>query len=190
MNRTPRHPLSSLALAAAASLAATLAVAGCTSSQYDNDFFDYDPEQSRTRAILDVQYAQGAKDDKTVSAIHFDDEGRLNGLGRDKLDRMLAARGATGRLVVHVDAEDVDAADGEALARAVRDYLAAGGIDVTPDTVVLGPSPDEVPVGPSLAGMDKMNLRSGSGSGSMATGADAGNSNLAAGDAAGLFGGK
>ena len=85
MNRTSRFGRPNLpGLAASIGAAIAAAAGGCASTQYDNDFFDYDPQQSRTRAVLDAQYALGAMDDKTLSSRHFDLEDpdiQTNGAG-------------------------------------------------------------------------------------------------------------
>ncbi len=112
-----------------------LAMAGCASTDYDKQSYDFDARQSRTRAILDAQHARGAAADASLNRHHFED-GRLNGLGRDKLDRMLAAGGLES-LVVHVDFRGPDA-EVDAMVQAVQAYLAAGGVVVTEQMVVAG----------------------------------------------------
>jgi hypothetical protein len=127
----------------------------CNSTDYDKNAFDFDPQRSRTRAILDAQYAKGAADDGSLSEGHFE-HGRLNGLGRDKLDRMLAAGRPTSELVVHVDVVPDAAGTHEALLDAVRDYLAASGVTVGENMVVLGPSAIRGPASDSLAGVHRL----------------------------------
>jgi len=149
-----------LANKARLSLLSTIAVLmtpsiGCNSSEYDRNAFDFDPERSRTRAILDAQYAKGAADDGSLSEHHFED-GSLNGLGRDKIDRMLAAGRPHGQLVVYIDVAPVAGQSQEPLLEAVRGYLAASGVEVAEGMVVLGPSGVRSPSSDSLAGVHRL----------------------------------
>ena len=128
--------------------------AGCQSTEYDRNAADFDPERSRTRAILDAQYAKGAADDASVSRHHFQD-GRLNGLGRDKIDRMLAAGRPHSELVVHIDVPDAGEMEQDMIA-SVRDYLAASGVAVAETMVVMGPSLVRSPSSNHLAGVGKL----------------------------------
>ena len=113
--------------------------AGCASYEYDQDFFDYDRDLSRTRAVLDAQIAKGAAEDAAVRGHHFDElpaaeafapttrpsEARvtLNSLGRTKLDQIVTASGS--RVIrVNIDLPEATAAH-EA---AVAEYLRTAGV--------------------------------------------------------------
>lgn len=135
--------------------AISLTAGGCTSSEYDKNAYDFDPDRSRTRAILDAQYAKGAAEDGSLSRHHFE-HGQLNGLGRDKLDRMLAADGPHARLIVHVDVAAERDVDTRPMLAAVRDYLSASGVAVSEETVVLGPSPARSAASDSIAGRNRL----------------------------------
>jgi hypothetical protein len=133
---------------------------GCNSTDYDKNAFDFDPERSRTRAVLDAQYAKGAADDGSLSAYHFEG-GNLNGLGRDKLDRMLASGRPHAQLVVHIDVPAAAGETHEPLVQAVRDYLTASGVDVSDEMVVLGPSGVRNPSTDALAGVHRLHKDQG-----------------------------
>ncbi len=141
-------------LLSVAAAAAVIGGAGCTSSKYDQNAYDFDPDRSRTRAILEAQYAKGAADDGALSHYHFEG-GRLNGLGRDKLDRMLAAGRGTD-LVVYVDVTPDPYGSHNQLMEAVRSYLGASGLQIQAGTVVLGPSSERAYAADALAGMHKL----------------------------------
>lgn len=133
-----------------------LAGAGCSYS-YDQNFFDYDREQSRTRRMFEAQYAKAAAAEATLFPGHFDlatDGPRLNGLGRERLDRMLAARTPGVAVKVAIDpAVGADAEQAEAMARAARDYLAASGLEGDAFAVAVRPSPAQTPSEGSLAAL-------------------------------------
>lgn len=152
-------------------LLSAVAVGGCHSSRYDRESWSYDPQKSRTRAILDAQYAKGAAQDASLSKYHFDGMA-LNGLGRDKLDWILAG-GRGGPIVVHLDLVGTGPQEAEPMLQAVRDYLDASGVAVSEETVVLGPSPRTAGSAVATAGRQRLQQRQPSGGGS-ATGAIAG----------------
>ena len=106
---------------------AALLVLGCNSARYDQDSYDFDPQRSRTRAVLDAQYAKGAAEDASLTEHHFDGLA-LNGLGRDKLGYMLAHHRAGDDMVVNVDLPG-SAGDAGPQLKAVRDYLVSKGVD-------------------------------------------------------------
>lgn len=140
--------------------ASVCVAAGCNSSRYDQDAYDFDPEKSRTRAILNAQYAKGAAQDASLTPHHFDGT-TLNGLGRDKLDRMLAY--SKRDLVVHLDAVATPADEAQLMLASVRQYLKASGVGVTDETVVLGPSPRSANADGTLAGVKRLEQRDISG---------------------------
>lgn len=136
---------------------ALLSMAGCSYS-YDQNFFDYDREQSRTRRIFEAQYAKAAIEEATLYPGHFDlaeDGPRLNGLGRDRLDRMLAARKPGVRLKVMIDpAVEADAKQTDTMANAAGDYLKAAGLEADAFAVAVGPSPAQSSSADSLAALE------------------------------------
>lgn len=138
--------------------AIALTAGGCNSSRYDKNAYDFDPERSRTRAILDAQYAKGAAQDAALSPHHFEGTA-LNGLGRDKIDWIMAYGKRQGRLVVHVDIVGADATSAEPMLQSVRDYLTASGVTVTGDMVVLGPSPRTSNASDTIAGVRRLEQR-------------------------------
>ena len=111
-------------------LACVLA-AGCTSSDYDSDFFDFDPARSRTRTLLNAQAAKGAAEDQTLGRPHFDGT-TLNALGRQKLDLMLRgnvlARGGVIRVAPLPGESEQARSDERAMVASVRSYLTACGV--------------------------------------------------------------
>lgn len=161
--------------------AIALPAAGCNSSKYDKNAYDFDPERSRTRAILNAQYAKGAAEDAALSPHHFEGTA-LNGLGRDKIDWILAYGKRQGRLIVHVDIVGSDAAAAEPMLQSVRDYLSASGVPVTSDTVVLGPSPRTSNASDTIAGVKRLEQRDRAPSG-----AGSPESNVVANQNSGLF---
>ena len=123
---------------------AALAIGGC-SYGYDQDFFDYDREQSRTRQIFEAQYAQAAREDAALRSHHFDqtaDGPQLNGLGRERLDHLARSRAPGERLEVWVDVPpSVDPGDAEQMVVVAESYLRTGGVDPLAIVVAVGPSP-------------------------------------------------
>jgi hypothetical protein len=151
MTPKPRITLTLLAMT-------LLAGAGCNSSQYDKDAYDFDPQRSRTRAVLDAQYAKGAAEDAALTEQHFDDVA-LNGLGRDKLGWMLAYRQPGDPLVVHVDIPNTNSQAAALRLEAVRDFLTVRGVPALEQTVVIGPSPRSEATAEALAGVRRLNQR-------------------------------
>ena len=123
---------------------ATIALGGC-SYAYDQNFFDYDREQSRTRQIFEAQYAQAAREDAALRTHHFDvtpDGPQLNGLGREKLDYLVRSRAPGELLEVWVDVPPaIDAGDAEQMVAVAESYLLTGGSDPLSVVVAVGPSP-------------------------------------------------
>ena len=136
--------------------AAALLMAGCTSAKYDQDFYDYDAQNSRARSLLEAQYAKGAADDKRMSAAHFDVDCELTALGREKLGRIVEGSPRQD-LKVYLDFEPATPERGEAMVLAVREYLVDLGVTATPramdEMVVLGDPGDSYRAGDSLAAM-------------------------------------
>ena len=149
-------PRTTLALSIPAAL---LALAGCTNSQYDQDFYDFDAQHSRTTAMMDAQYAKGAADDKRLGRAHFDDEGRLTALGRQKLDGIV--EGSPRRdLVVWLDFDPPTPDAGEAMLLGVREFLAEAGVHESPERleqrVAFGNGADAHLSGDAVAAMDRL----------------------------------
>ena len=96
LRRVPR-----LALAAAAFAAAT-AAAGCRTDYDQRGYFRPETEQRRTAAVFDAQAAAGARNDATLRPMHFT-AGALNGLGRQKLDRIADASAPGEVVAVYLD---------------------------------------------------------------------------------------
>jgi hypothetical protein len=120
-------------------LALTACGGGCQSSDKDDvaegragEDFLRDDETSAVTRIAERQTAAGARTDATLRPYHFN-HARLNSLGREKLDFILADRGedgVDGETVVYVDVEGDEANRQHADARraAVTDYLASRGM--------------------------------------------------------------
>ena len=139
--------------------AALLVLTGCTSSKYDQDFYDFDAQHSRTRVMLDAQYAKGAADDARMGRRHFDDEGELNALGRQKLDGIV--EGAPRRdLKVWLDFDPPTPDAGEAMLLSVREFLVQSGVRETPERldamVAFGDGEQAHRSGDAVAAMDKL----------------------------------
>lgn len=173
----------------AASLA-SLFLTGCSSYEYDKNFFDYDREQSRTRKFLDAQIAKGAAEEAAMRGHHFKqapsaafasttDESTavLNSLGHAKLDAILNGRQAGEPLTVYVDADEANGSHVEAVAN----YLLAAGLDLSEFDVEIGDATMVMNAGDAMAGLKK---QKGSGASTSGGGGDAG------GLAGGLFGGE
>ncbi len=124
---------------------AALAVGGC-SYGYDQNFFDYDRDQSRTRQIFEAQYAEAAREDAALRDYHFDRTGdgpQLNALGRERLDYIVRSRAPGELLEVWVDVPpSVDAGVAEQMVAVAEGYLLTGGTDPLAIIVAVGPSPD------------------------------------------------
>ena len=140
--------------------AALVVLVGCTSSNYDQDFYDFNPEASRTRAMLDAQIAKGAAEDGKLSADHFD-AGQLNGLGREKVEHIVEG---SPRRTLRVYLDFVPATEGEGLVMldSVRAQLAACGVrggDEEMALLVRFGDPDATHrAGDQLAALERMHL--------------------------------
>lgn len=135
-----------------------LALVGC-SATYDQDFFDYDRNQSRTRQIMEAQYARAAAEEGSLRPGHFDESADgpvLNALGRQRADLILAGRSAGGPVRVWIDAPSHLALDADAMAEGARAYLLAAGVD--PDLLVvrMGPGPTRANAGPMVMAHQEM----------------------------------
>ena len=124
----------------ALSLAAVGFASGCSSYQYDKDFFDFDRNQSRTRSIFTAQANKGAAEDAAMRTHHFDVDHdgavTLNSLGRAKLDAMVAHH--AGRpFTVMIDMP----ADQLGCESAVSNYLTAAAVTPGMARIEWGQSP-------------------------------------------------
>lgn len=140
------YTLASLALIPLASLA-------CKSEpQASADFFDCENDARQTTRVLDAQSARGARFDATLHSAHFD-EGVLNSLGRDKLDRMTRDNDSGFPLTLYLSAE------GEAFTareQSMRQHLLDAGLRPDQLRIVQGVNPNTYhPVAPGLARMSK-----------------------------------
>ena len=86
-----------------------MALIGVTGCHHDSppapdraDAFASEPAVPPARQFVTAQAAIGARDDATLRAMHFDD-GRLNSLGRQKLDLMTQDEDASQGIVVYLD---------------------------------------------------------------------------------------
>ena len=137
-------------------------IVGCTSTEYDQDFYDYDAQNSRTRTLLDAQIAKGAAEDKRMTLAHFDADCELTALGRLKLDGIV--EGSPRRdLKVYLDFAPPTPERGEAMVLSVREHLAGLGVRGTPramDQMVVFGEPDQTyRSGDSVLAMDEMHRR-------------------------------
>jgi hypothetical protein len=125
-------------------------------------------EVSETSRLNDMQVAAGARTDSTLRAYHFR-RGALNSLGRQKLDRIMAANqadmadadGADGddEMVIFLDASAGAAATEEVAKRlstarqdAVTDYLMIRGLTEDMFRIEMGSNPDDTFLANSAAG--------------------------------------
>ena len=143
---------------AAATALSLVLVAGCTSAKYDQDFADFDAQQSRTRSMLDAQIVKGAADDRRLSQAHFEGD-ELNALGRQKLERMIEGAGRAD-LKVYLDFTPPTPDDGDEMVLAVRDFLFDSGVRVSPETmdtmVLIGDPGRSYRSGDSVAAMSRL----------------------------------
>ena len=134
-------------------VALTVCGAGCQSDEKDEptaragETFVGDDERSAVTRIIERQVAAGAAEEATLRPYHFD-HARLNSLGRQKLDLMLAdgaADSAEGdELVVYVDiaADGAHAKHADARRASVADYLTVhAGLAERQFRVESGPNP-------------------------------------------------
>ena len=115
-------------------IALTVCGGGCQSDREvakgrPGEEFLRDDETSAVTRIAERQMAAGARTEATLRAYHFD-HAALNGLGREKLDFMLAGAGEQGELVVYLDLAGDDANRQHAVARRadVTEYLGERGL--------------------------------------------------------------
>ena len=165
-----------LRLSRLAALAFGAAVLSGCSASYDQNFFDYDREQSRTRRIFDAQYAAAAAEEASLRADHFhvaegDAGPRLNALGRERLDYLAKARRPGEALTVHLDV-DADEADEIAMLDAAQDYVARLGIPEGAILVEVGPAERVRPAADALAERDGMGQSPSSPTGGFGGGGD------------------
>ncbi len=150
LNRFLR-PTPALATAAVAAV-----VLGGCSAKYDQDFFDYDREQSRTRKIFEAQYAAGAMEEATLRQSHFDlaSDGtgyRLNALGRERLEYVAATRAPGETITVRLDLPADLAGDADLMFVSANAYLATMRMPDGAMTLEIGPSNQSTPAADRLA---------------------------------------
>jgi hypothetical protein len=126
-------------------------------------------EVSETSRLNDMQVAAGARTDSTLRAYHFR-RGALNSLGRQKLDRIVAANQADmtdadgdgddgDEMVIYRDASAGATANEEVAKRlstarqdAVTDYLMSRGLTEDMFRIEMGSNPDDTFLANSAAG--------------------------------------
>jgi hypothetical protein len=160
-------------LAAAILTAATFGLGGCGGKHHEKtnddagDAFLGKDEVSNVNRLSDLQIAGGSRTDSTLRAYHFH-RGSLNSLGRQKLDRMVAANEAEAMdaggddgeaMTVYLDASSGAAATEEVAKRlsdarhdAVTDYLMGRGLTEDMFRIELGHNPDNTFLASSAAG--------------------------------------
>ncbi len=120
--------------------AAALFLRGCQNDRrvIHGETFPADGEKRDVDLLIDVQSAAAARADATLTAAHFDGDGGINSLGRQKLDLMLRDdEGSAAPLVVYLDVRQNGAAGSgstrpASLARheeTVLAYLSDQGVD-------------------------------------------------------------
>ena len=134
------------------------ASAGCSYS-YDQNFFDYDREQSRARRVFEASYAKAAMNESALYPSHFDatDDGEfvLNGLGRERIDHMLSARKPGVMMQLRIDVgEKVDATVTDRMADAAEAYLDAAGLKPELYAIAVGEAPVQTQARGSLAALN------------------------------------
>ena len=161
-----KHIKAHLSAAALLAVAATFGLGGCSSHRATlarneadaGDTFLAPDEVSEVARLNDMQIAAGSRTDSTLRACHFR-HGALNSLGRQKLDRMLAANEADAtdaggedgdEMVVYLDAAAGASASEEAAKRlsgarqdAVTDYLMSRGLTEDMFRIEMGHNPDD-----------------------------------------------
>lgn len=116
-----------------------LACAGCTNSGASSQCEPLFSADDGSRAVwqsVNAQAAAGARDDATLYARHFDGNGKVSTLGRQKLDMMLHASPPVS--VVYLD---VSGAAESGNRSAVAQYLADAGIAADSVKLIAGPNP-------------------------------------------------
>jgi hypothetical protein len=166
LKNTKPHLTAAAAAAAALLAAASFGLGGCAShsdtlakNQRDaGDTFLAPDEVSEVARLNDMQIAAGSRTDSTLRAYHFR-RGALNSLGRQKLDRMLAANEADAtdadgedgdEMVVYLDVAAGASASEESAKRlssarqdAVTDYLMSRGLTEDMFRIEMGHNPDD-----------------------------------------------
>ena len=106
---------------------AAMAAVGCTSDMPGTpaEQFMEPGEVSHVTRMGDQQIANGARTDATLRPYHFNQAGRLNSLGVQKLERIVDADDADGEgeLVLYVDVPTTDGDKGKKLADARHDAV-------------------------------------------------------------------
>ncbi|MEM1011993.1 MAG: hypothetical protein AAGI46_07205 [Planctomycetota bacterium] len=139
---------------------AVLGLGGC-SATYDKNFFDYDREQSRTRKVFEMQYAQAATEEASLRATHFADADdgsgpRLSSLGRERLDYIAHSRKPGEVTVVYVDTDADPMTDVPLMIAAAEDYVGSLRLPAGAIKVVAGPTTASSPAKPIMADRDRM----------------------------------
>ena len=115
------------------------------------DAFASEPAVSPSQQLLTAQAATGAREDATLRAMHFDG-GRLNSLGRQKLDLITRDNDGPRKLVVYLDLPS-DAPLAEARTT-VADFLKSAGIPDSQIRIEDGPNP--LSTAPAARAMDDL----------------------------------
>jgi hypothetical protein len=172
-NNTKPHLAAAALLAAAAAI--SFGLGGCSSHRATlarneaeaGDAFLALGEVPETTRLNDTQIAAGSRTDSTLRAYHFR-RGSLNSLGRQKLDRMIAANEADAtdaggddgeEMVVYLDASAGVSASKEAAKRlrssredAIADYLTSRGLAANTFRIEIGHNPDDTFLASSATG--------------------------------------
>ncbi len=127
---------------------------GCKHTKEEQSKFFPDQKKSTVREYVSVQAANGAREDGTLYARHFDN-GSLNRLGKQKLSLMLGHDSSARPLTIYL----VNVGQGDVLEKrkqAIRDFLKDG---LRPDEkveFVLGANPTTVhPAADSMSRLSK-----------------------------------
>jgi len=114
-------------------------VVGCqTDKSSMTDFFPQEEEQ-RVGNVRDAQAASGARADATLQPHHFDGD-KLNSLGQDKLDRMLADDDTAQPMVVYLNLAEKDEQT-SARRESIMRYLQDRGASADQIKLEMGPNP-------------------------------------------------
>jgi hypothetical protein len=113
--------------------------AGCANDTGYSDNFFKNNDHEQVRAVLDRQEINGAKEDATIYAAHFEGS-KLNSLGQRKLE-MIADGPVDRDIVVYLDLRADDAATA-ARRDAVTAYLVGGGFDASHVKIEAGSNPN------------------------------------------------
>lgn len=123
-------------------------------------FFPSESGDRMVERLVDVQMTNGAREDASLHAIHFDGA-KLNSLGTQKLARMVPTE-PTGSVVVYLSA----AADDMTTARrdAVTAYMGACGVDASRLRLENGSNPNSAsPAAEGLLNIGKTDTATGGG---------------------------